>query len=134
MADDERPPHAFAVTVVGDESVMTPGDLVALLDLLVNRHTSTRRIWLVTPGGVPTASEWARHRDCTSVLVPKANGWVRRDCELAALADALVVLGDPAPWRFLIDLCKRAGTPYRVYTGRPKLPPRARPAWDVSEE
>ncbi len=121
----------FLIAVVGDESVMTPDELARLLDVLVNRHRGTRRIVLVTGGGQDAAGGWAVRHGYSIQLVPTAGNRVKRDCELVSLADAVVILGDPGPWRRLESLCREAGVPVRVYRSRPKLPAPTPPAWDV---
>jgi hypothetical protein len=122
--------YAFAVAVLGDEGVMPAEELSRLLDYLVNRQVGQRRVTLLTAGGSPGA-DWARSRAYGITLVPGGANPVKQDCELTAHADAVVILGDPAPWRRLIRLCEEAGVPVRVYRGRLKSPPAFTPAWEL---
>jgi hypothetical protein len=60
----------------------------------------------------------------TLLLEPDNYNRMKRDCALVATADALVVLGDPAPWARLLRLCRETRLPTRVYQTCPRLPPR----------
>lgn len=124
----ERARYAYCVGVVGDPGVITAGDLERLLDLLVNRKAGESQILLLSLGGSP-AHAWASSRGYSTVLVGGDNR-VKTGCAMVHLAHALVVLGDPAPWRRMIALTKDAGVKVQVYRTRPKLPPPARPAWE----
>lgn len=122
-AETSPPPHAFAVAVVGDPDpdTLPPDELARLLDLLVNRHRDTRRIVLLSVGGSP-GLEWARASGFDVQIVPGGGGGhrgrVKQACELVALADAVVVVGDERPWRWLMWLCGEAGVGVRVLKGR----------------
>lgn len=124
--DTER--DAFTVAVVGSQDVMTTEEVGRLLDLLVNRQTRNKRIVLLTPGGhFDVATDWARHRGHSVMLIPKCGNRVKQDCELVAHADSVVVVGNPGPWQRLIRLAGEAGVPVRVYRERPRrLPPPIR--------
>lgn len=119
-----EPFHSYCVAVVGDPDVMGPADLERLLELLVNRYRDTHRIVLVSAGNRGPDLKWCQGRGWSLHLEPECGSAVKQDYALAAAADALVVLGDPAPWRRLLALCAEARTPTRVYRTRPKLPPR----------
>ena len=123
-------PHAYAVAVVGDPAILSADELVAWLDYLVNRHTSGRRIVLLSPGGSP-AKAWADSRGHVTHPVPECGNQVKQDCEFVAWADAVVILGDPGPWRRLKKLCEEAGVPVRVIAKRPGKPPASTPAWEL---
>lgn len=127
------PKYAFAVAVIGDESVMSAEDLWRLLDLLVNRHRDDRRIMLLSPGGMRESRLWAEHWRYSIALVANTEGPVKHDCELLAKANAIVVLGDPGPWRRLMWLAGEANVPVRVFQERPKrMPVMETPAWEVT--
>jgi hypothetical protein len=117
---DER--FAFVVAVVGSADVMSPYALERLLALLVNRHQDTRKICLVSCARGP-ALQWCQNRGWSLILGSDDRNRVKRDCSLVATADALVVLGDPAPWERLLRLCREARIPTRVFPKCPKLPP-----------
>lgn len=127
-----EPKPAYVVAVVGDASVMPADELASLLDLLVNRHTQCRSIVLLSVDKSP-AGEWARDREYSRWSIGNRENATKEDCHIVSLADAVVVLGDPANWQFLIDLCGRAGTPVRVFRKRLKIPDAPQPAWDVAE-
>jgi hypothetical protein len=122
---DTAPRPAFCVAVVGAADLMPAAALARLLDLLAGRYLGTHRVCLVSAGRRSPELRWCQDRGWTLLLEPQLSSPVRQECALAAAADALVVLGDPAPWRRLIDLCRQAGTPTRVYRRRPRLPRRA---------
>ena len=42
---------------------------------------------------------------------------MKRDCGIVATADALVVLGDPAPWARLLRYARDAGIPVHGIAG-----------------
>ena len=113
--------YPFTVAVVGSADVMTPDELERLLALLVNRHADTHTIVLVGTDRGPEL-RWCQDRGWSFHYSPCCRQPVRRDCDLVVQADALVVLGDPAPWWLLLDLCRRAKIPTRVYRERPRLP------------
>jgi hypothetical protein len=112
----------FVVAVVGERDVMASHDLERLLALLVNRHQGERRICLTAVARGPEL-QWCQNRGWTLFFEPEDRNRVKRDCALVATADALVVLGDPAPWRRLLWLCRGARIPTRVFRRRPHLPP-----------
>jgi hypothetical protein len=99
--------YAFVVAVVGSADVMSPYALERLLELLVNRHADTRKIRLVSCSRGPELA-WCQNRGWTLILGSDDRNRVKRDCALVATADALVVLGDPAPWARLLRLCREA--------------------------
>lgn len=116
MSDDGHR-YAYAVAVVGDPDVMTPDEVARLL----------------TPGG-SLAGDWARHRGHTVTLIPTCGNRVKRDCELVAHADAVVVIGDDRPWSRLVRLAHEARVPVRVYRERPNLPPPRGELWVRPEQ
>ena len=115
--------YAFTVAVVGECDGISSEHLEQLLELLVNRHSNTHRITLVTTPGSPEL-RWCQDRGWSLQFVPLLRSPVKRDCELVATVDAVVVLGDPARWSRLLRLCAEARIPTRVYNERPQLPSR----------
>lgn len=81
-----------------------------------------RNISLLTAGG-NLAAPWARSRGYGIELVPECGEPVRQDCEFVSRAHAVVVIGDPTPWRRLLALCREAKIPVRICRTRPRLPP-----------
>jgi hypothetical protein len=118
-----EPLYAFCVAVVGDRDLMTGEQLERLLSYLVNRHHDTRKIVLLGTGGHGPELMWCQNRGWTLQVIPRGGNRVKQDCDFVVHADALVVLGDPAPWRRLISLCNEARIPVRIYRERPKQPP-----------
>jgi hypothetical protein len=116
--------YAFVVAVVGSRDVMSPYAPERLLELLVNRHQDTRKICLVSGGGRGPELAWCQNRGWTLFLEPSNYNRMKRDCALVATADALVVLGDPAPWARLLRPCREAKIPTRVFQTCPRLPRR----------
>lgn len=128
------PRYAFSLAVVGDESVMAADELWRLLDYLVAARLEEYRVVFLSVGRSESAL-WATGRGHSVAYVPEGPNPVKRACEIVLYADALVVLGDPAPWGRLIDLAKEAGVAVRVFRERPRrIPAASRPAWDVGDE
>lgn len=120
-----EPLDAFVVGVVGPDGVMTSAELERLVELLVNRHVGARRIVLATPGGADGPDLGWAHARRWSVTLAYGPTPLKREFELLALCDALVVLGDPGRWRRLLALAAEARIPVRCYRTRPAfLPPR----------
>lgn len=113
--------YPFTVAVVGSADVMTADELERLLAFLVNRRADTHRIILVATDVSPEL-RWCQDRGWSLHYIPCSRQPVKRDCDLVVHADALVVLGDPRPWRLLIDLCEWANIPTRIYRKRPRVP------------
>jgi hypothetical protein len=89
------PEHRFAyvVAVVGSADVMSAEELERLLALLVNRHTDTHSITLVSAVRYSPKLQWCQGRGWGLVVEPEGCNTVKQDCALVAIADALVVLG-----------------------------------------
>lgn len=121
-------PYAFSVVVVGDRGVMRADQLRRLVEVLVTRHRDTRRIVLVSGGGAGPELEWGHELGWSVRLEPELRSPVKQDCALVAVADAVIVLGDPAPWSRLISLARDADVPTRIYRTCPRLP-HARLEW-----
>lgn len=119
---DHRQPYAFIVAVVGDPAVMDAAHLARLVETLVARHRDTRRICLVSAGGEGPELRWCHDRGWTLFYEPASDGVVKQDYAIAAIAHALIVLGDPKPWTRLLSLCAEARIPTRIYRTAPKLP------------
>ncbi len=117
---DERPRYAFSVAVVGDPDLMSARDIERLIAYLVNRKIDTHRVQLVTTGRGPELST-CQGRGWSVLFEPECGNPVKRDCALVAQCDALIVIGDPDPWARLLDLCRQARVPSRVYRTRPWL-------------
>jgi hypothetical protein len=111
------------VAVVGSTDVMSAEELERLLALLVNRHTDTHSITLISAGRRSPKLQWCHGRGWGLLVEPEGGNAVKQDCALVAIADALVVLGDPKPWERLLWLCREARIPTRVFRERPWLPP-----------
>ncbi len=122
-----EPLHSYCVAVVGAEDLMGSDTLARLIELLVNRYQGTHRICLVSAGPRSPELRWCQDRGWTLILEPANRNNVKQECGLVATADALVVLGDPAPWQRLLNLCRQARIPTRVYQTRPRLPPPTNP-------
>jgi hypothetical protein len=116
----------FAVTV--DPRATVESAVRELLRVLAELPVPpTLRVAEVDGGGVA----WRQKRGWTLFLGSNDRNRVKRDCSLVATADALVVLGDPAPWERLLRLCREARIPARVFQTCPKLPPRQK--WPAEE-
>lgn len=119
MSDDR---YAFCVAVVGPADVMSADELERLIERLVARHRDTRRIVLISAGRDSPELRWCQNRNWTLWLEPACGNPVKQDCALIQWSDAILVLGDPAPWQRLLALAKEARIPVRVCRQRPKLP------------
>ncbi len=121
-------PYAFVVAVVGDPDVMCVDHLRRLIEVLVTRHRSGRRIVLLAAGGSGPELEWGHELGWSIRLEPRLGSEVKQDCAIVATSDAVVVLGDPEPWSRLLALAREAKIPTRVYRTCPRLP-LERPEW-----
>lgn len=124
--------YAFVVAVVGEPNILTDDELYRMLSALVARHRDHMRICLMSAGRHSPRLDWCQavHWD---LQIAAQDSWVKRECELVAWADAVVVLGDPDPWRRLLALCEDARIPARIIRRRPKHLPAA-PTFPIDDE
>lgn len=116
--------YPFTVAVAGAADVIATPALARLVELLVNRHRGNRRIILYGIPGGPVLLPWAHERGWSVYLGSGGRNVVRRDCELIAWADALLVIGSPEPWARLLALAREGRIPTRVFETCPRLPPK----------
>lgn len=113
-----EPLPAFCLGVVGPPAEGSGADrLWAWLDAVVLRHRAEHRVCLLTFAGGP-AADWGRDRSVPTTLVPRGAGgdpWAKRDMEMVAAADAILVVGDAGPWRRLVRLAAEAKVPVRFF-------------------
>jgi hypothetical protein len=105
--------------------MMTADEVGRLTDYLCGRRLGTHRLDpLVTDRGPPGA-EWAGPWGHGGRLTTVHAAGMKHDCEPTAVSAAVVVLGDPTPWRPLVRLTRHTGVPVRVFRGR-RMPPLGR--------
>lgn len=129
-APKREPKPAFCVAVLGARDLLAADEVARLVQVLVGRYRPSHQIVCLSVGPDGPDCSWARGLMWSVTFVPCSRGPVRRDCEIIAWADAIMVLGDPNRWRRVLALAVEAGIPTRVFRTRPKwFPPR--PDFDV---
>lgn len=103
----------FTLGVVGRSGVLADAELEYLLDTLVaDKVAAGFRVVLLADGDSPGVG-WAESRG--HEVQPVLGGHpVRGVCDVVATAQAVVVIGEPEPFRLLLWLCDQAGIPARV--------------------
>ena len=84
--------------------------LPAWLDKATARARENNRLGLVTFTYGPGAP-WAKARGHSIILIPRFGGTVTAERELIEFADAVVVVGNPAPWKRSVRFAEEAGKP-----------------------